>query len=154
MVPDIVKIPGLRRNLWAAGACLLIGLVMAMVTWPRSAWAAMLVLVIGFGTGVALAAATLRREPHTAWSTARTQVEPGRAVIFWKPTCSYCTRLRRALRRDSDLVWVNVWVDADANREVRRHNGGDEYTPTALVGAEVLRNPSADQVRAAIGAPS
>jgi mycoredoxin len=73
-------------------------------------------------------------------------------VIFWKPTCTYCTRLRRTLRDDSGIVWVNVWVDQEANREVRRHNGGDEYTPTALVGARVLRNPTAADVRSTLRA--
>ena len=85
-----------------------------------------------------------------ALGAGKEQAADGRAVVFWKPTCSYCTRLRKAFGDDNRIVWVNVWVDLLANREVRRHNGGDEYTPTALVGNRVLRNPTAAELQSAL----
>jgi mycoredoxin len=140
----------MKRNIWSAAVCLLAALILAAMVWRSSIAAAMVTAAIGLAVGGGMLIATLRRQPHTPWSTARNQLAPDRAVILWKPTCGYCTRLRHALRADDRVLWVNVWVDQDGNREVRRHNGGDEYTPTALIGDQVLRNPSADQVRSAL----
>jgi mycoredoxin len=144
--------PDVRRNLFSAATCLLAAVVIGLITWPTSSVAGAIAMVAGLAASGGLTVATLRREPHTPWALASAQVSDRRAVIFWKPTCTYCTRLRRTLRDDSGIVWVNVWVDQEANREVRRHNGGDEYTPTALVGARVLRNPTAADVRSTLRA--
>lgn len=108
--------------------------------------------VVGFAAfGVALVWFMLRRGRHTPWSRASSQVAPGHAVVFWKPGCTYCERLLRAVGNDKRITWVNVWQDEAANAEVRRHNNGDELTPTALVGSTVLRNPSAAELLAALG---
>lgn len=135
----------------SGAAVAIFGLVVATVIWRSSAVFASLAAAVGLLIGGWVIVATLRRLPHTPWSEAREQVTSDRAVAFWKPTCRYCTALRRSLRDDSRVVWVNVWVDAEANREVRGYNHGDEYTPTVLVGDRVLRNPSAEEVRAALG---
>ena len=71
-------------------------------------------------------------------------------MVFWKPGCRYCERLLLALRGDDRITWVNVWQDQDANAVVRSLNDGNELTPTALVGEQVLINPSADQLREAL----
>lgn len=110
-------------------------------------------------TAAALSAAgiwlMLRRQsgsgPHTGFSQARQRIAPGHAVVFWKPTCAYCERLLRALRDDPRVTWVNVWQDDEANRVVRSHNNGNELVPTALVGDVVLINPSAAELKAALG---
>ena len=107
-------------------------------------WVAAAVLV----AGLLLLALLVRRGRHTPWQVARERLESGGAVVLWKPGCTYCERLLLALRDDARLTWVNVWVDKEANAEVRRLNGGDELTPTVLVGAEVLRNPTPGQLRA------
>ncbi len=140
----------MRQNIWAAVGCVLAAVVIAVVAWPSSEAAALVTLVIGIVTGVAMVAATLRREPHLPWDQAHARVSEGRAVVFWKPTCTYCTRLLRTLRDDDRMLWVNVWADPAANREVRRHNAGDEFTPTALVGTRVLRNPTASELKSAL----
>ena len=141
----------MRANLVSGAVVAVLGLVVAVVIWRSSVVAASLAGVAGLVIGGGMIVATLRREPHTPWAAARDQLATDRAVAFWKPTCRYCTALRRALRDDTRIVWVNVWVDSEANREVRSHNRGDEYTPTVLVGDQVLRNPSADEVRTALG---
>ncbi len=104
-------------------------------------------------TGVAIYGAwALRRGRHTPWAEASQLVAPGRAVVFWKPGCPYCERLLKAIGDDDRVIWVNVWQDATARARVCELNDGNEYTPTALVGPDVLRNPSAAEVLAAIGA--
>lgn len=109
------------------------------------------------------------RHDHT-WEQALSALRENRSVIFWKPGCMFCARLRRRLGRDERFLWINVYRDADADRELRRLNGGDQLTPTALLprdavgdaaegagraaaetdpetGAVVLRNPSAAELR-------
>ncbi|TDE94979.1 hypothetical protein EXU48_09395 [Occultella glacieicola] len=98
--------------------------------------------------GLFLVALLARRGRHTPWRAAAHTLGSGKAVVLWKPGCVYCERLLHDLRGDDRITWVNVWADKDANAEVRRLNNGDELTPTVLVGDQVLRNPSADQLRA------
>lgn len=141
----------MRANLLSGAGLGIAGVVLAVQLWADSPAAGVLAVLLGLLVGGGLVLATLRRGPHTPWTQARSLVGPDRAVVFWKPTCVYCIRLRRALRGDPQVVWVNVWADRAANAEVRRHNVGDELTPTALVGERVLRNPSADEVRSALG---
>lgn len=91
-----------------------------------------------------------RRGRHTPWQQARGLVAPGHAVVLWKPGCTFCERLLLAVGSNDRISWVNVWVDEEANAEVRRLNGGNELTPTALVGERVLRNPSAEELLGAL----
>lgn len=105
-----------------------------------------LALIVGTGMWV------LRKGRHTPWPEAEAALADGAAVALWKPGCSFCELLLRALADDERVVWVNVWRDDDANQRVRELNDGAEYTPTVLVGDTVLRNPSAAAVREALSA--
>ncbi|WP_461107120.1 glutaredoxin family protein [Tessaracoccus terricola] len=136
-----------ERNIAVATSMLPLALAVVLVlTGDVSPWWALAAVLLAG----ALAWFMLRRGRHTPWARAGAQVGPGHAVVFWKPGCMYCERLLRALGNDNRITWVNVWKDADANTELRRHNDGDELTPTALVGDGVLRNPSADELQAAL----
>ncbi|AXK46298.1 glutaredoxin family protein [Brachybacterium saurashtrense] len=88
-----------------------------------------------------------RRGRHTPWPRAEALRAEGQAVVLWKPGCMYCEMLLLQLRDDPRVTWVNVWRDEAANAQVRAVNGGDELTPTVLIGDEVLRNPSAATLR-------
>ncbi|RMB59964.1 hypothetical protein EAX62_09570 [Tessaracoccus antarcticus] len=116
--------------------------IIAILARGTSLWWVAALTVVGAG----LVAFTFRRGRHTPWATARGHVASGHAVVFWKPGCVFCERLLLAMGKDDRITWVNVWADKDANAEVRRLNGGDELTPTALVGERVLRNPSAQDM--------
>lgn len=94
---------------------------------------------------------SFRRGRHTPYAEASRRIAPGHAVVLWKPGCSYCERLLLQLRGRSDVTWVNVYRDSEADARVRSVNDGDQLTPTAFVGDEVLRNPSADELRERLG---
>lgn len=96
-------------------------------------------LLIGWWSG--------RRGRHMAWDEAKDLLATDHAVVMWKPGCVYCERLLLTLGRDPRISWVNVWRDAQANARVRELNDGDELTPTVLLGEQVLRNPSAADLR-------
>lgn len=121
---------------------LVVGVVL-LLQGDGDVWVAGAVAVVG----LLLLAVLARRGRHTAWRAAAPRLASVAAVVLWKPGCVYCERMLLALRGDPRVVWVNVWADREANAEVRRHNGGDELTPTVLIGDEVLRNPGPDEVR-------
>lgn len=72
-------------------------------------------------------------------------------VIYWRPGCVFCLRLRGALGKDKDkAAWVSIWADEDAAAFVRSVNGGNETVPTVRIGDEVHTNPDPEVVRAAL----
>ena len=74
-------------------------------------------------------------------------------VIYWRPGCSYCLRLRGRLgRAGRRAVWVNIWQDAEAAAFVRRVNDGDETVPTVLIDGRPVTNPDPQLVLDRLGA--
>jgi mycoredoxin len=72
----------------------------------------------------------------------------GAPVIYWRPGCSYCLRLRLALGRlGSRAVWVDVSSDAAASARVRAATGGNETVPTVFVDGSAAVNPRPSWVR-------
>lgn len=70
-------------------------------------------------------------------------------VIYWRPGCGYCQRLKAALGEDGErAVWVNIWQDDEAAAFVRSANDGDETVPTVVLDGIPHTNPRPDLVRA------
>lgn len=73
----------------------------------------------------------------------------GRPVVFWRPGCVYCLRLRLRLGRDARrLHWVDIWRDPEAAAAVRAVNDGNETVPTVFVAGRPHTNPPVEWVRA------
>ena len=74
--------------------------------------------------------------------------ETGAPVIYWRPGCTYCLRLRLALGRlGSRAVWVDVSSDPAASARVRAASGGNETVPTVFVDGSAAVNPRPSWVR-------
>ena len=72
----------------------------------------------------------------------------GRPIVYWRPGCPYCLRLRARLGRDArHLLWVDIWADPEGAASVREVTGGDETVPTVIAGARAFINPDVDLVR-------
>ncbi|MFD0119413.1 glutaredoxin domain-containing protein [Streptomyces sp. NPDC058320] len=72
----------------------------------------------------------------------------GRPVVFWRPGCKYCIRLRIRLGRSArQLHWVNIWRDPAAAAAVRAVNDGNETVPTVVVAGQPHTNPDPAWVR-------
>ncbi|MET8449084.1 glutaredoxin domain-containing protein [Streptomyces sp. NPDC005209] len=72
----------------------------------------------------------------------------GRPVVFWRPGCPYCLRLRIRLGRSAHrLHWVNIWRDPAGAAVVRAANDGDETVPTVVVAGRPHTNPDPAWVR-------
>lgn len=145
----------MRITRWApAAAMLLLGAALVADRWSDGEATA----AVALGGGALVVALLLvlllgRTGRHVPWAQAKSRVTDGHAVVFWKPGCWYCERLLLTTGSDPSITWVNVYVDREANDEVRRLNGGDELTPTAVVGEQVLRNPSRGDLRSALSRP-
>lgn len=72
----------------------------------------------------------------------------GRPVVFWRPGCKYCIRLRIRLGRSARrLHWVNIWRDPAGAAVVRAANDGNETVPTVVVAGRPHTNPDPEWVR-------
>ncbi|MEU1782230.1 glutaredoxin domain-containing protein [Streptomyces abikoensis] len=73
----------------------------------------------------------------------------GRPIVFWRPGCKYCLRLRIRLGRSArQLHWVDIWRDPTGAAAVRAANGGNETVPTVVVAGQPYINPAPEWVRA------
>lgn len=128
------------------------GLTATAVLWPTGTTRAVIGGLFVAVVGVGFVLWSYRAGRHVPLAQADAATADAGGYVLWKPGCAYCERLLVQLGGDPRLEWVNVWRDPEANAAVRAHNGGDELTPTAVVGDVVLRNPSAEQLRAALDA--
>ncbi|MFD8983844.1 glutaredoxin domain-containing protein [Streptomyces sp. NPDC059564] len=72
----------------------------------------------------------------------------GRPVVFWRPGCKYCMRMRIRLGRSArQLHWVNIWRDPAGAAAVRAANDGNETVPTVLLAGRPHTNPDPQWVR-------
>ncbi|MEV8626259.1 glutaredoxin domain-containing protein [Streptomyces sp. NBC_01268] len=72
----------------------------------------------------------------------------GRPVVFWRPGCKYCIRLRIRLGRGARQVhWVDIWRDPAGAAAVRAANDGNETVPTVVVAGRPHTNPDPVWVR-------
>ena len=79
-------------------------------------------------------------------------VDPARVIVYWRPGCGYCSRLRRGLRRARVVTEeIDIWSDAQGAATVRSINAGDETVPTVVVGVVTLTNPTVREVLDELG---
>ncbi|MEW2063066.1 glutaredoxin domain-containing protein [Streptomyces sp. NPDC007002] len=78
----------------------------------------------------------------------RRSAADGGPVVYWRPGCTYCLRLRLRLGRDATrLHWVNIWQDPAGAAAVRAATGGHETVPTVVVADRAHVNPDPAWVR-------
>ncbi|MFI6206390.1 glutaredoxin domain-containing protein [Streptomyces sp. NPDC051041] len=86
--------------------------------------------------------------PIGALEAERRSAADGRPVVYWRPGCKYCLRLRIRLGRSARrLHWVDIWRDPVGAATVRAANGGDETVPTVVVKGRPHTNPDPEWVR-------
>jgi mycoredoxin len=75
--------------------------------------------------------------------------QDGRAIVYWRPGCPFCMRLRASLGRHADrLHWVDIWADPAGAASVRAVADGNETVPTVITGDTAMVNPKPEVVRA------
>ncbi|MER7624659.1 glutaredoxin domain-containing protein [Streptomyces sp. NPDC126503] len=112
---------------------------------PGGAFAALLLFA-----PLAAAVSPLAFPRSTGAAEARRLAEAdGRPIVYWRPGCAYCLRLRTRLGfRARRAHWVDIWRDPEAAAAVREATGGDETVPTVVVAGRAHVNPDPAWVRA------
>ncbi|GAA2295384.1 glutaredoxin domain-containing protein [Streptomyces hawaiiensis] len=78
----------------------------------------------------------------------------GRPVVFWRPGCAYCLRLRIRLGWSArQLYWVDIWRDPAGAAAVREVNDGNETVPTVVVDGRSHTNPDPAWIRSRLSPP-
>ncbi|WP_434597827.1 glutaredoxin domain-containing protein [Streptomyces sp. A5-4] len=72
-------------------------------------------------------------------------------VVYWRPGCPYCMKLRLRLRLARlRRTEVNIWKHPEAAAYVRSVADGNETVPTVTVAGRPMVNPSMRQLRQAV----
>ncbi|GGX99371.1 membrane protein [Streptomyces minutiscleroticus] len=72
----------------------------------------------------------------------------GHPIVYWRPGCTYCLRLRVRLGPSARrLHWVDIWRDPEGAAVVRAANDGNETVPTVVVAGRPHTNPEPGWVR-------
>ena len=132
---------------WPSGAVLL-GTAAVLLAWSG---------VVGIVTALLMVAYAWIFSPAFFPRSAELKVAVERAaagqapLVFWKPGCIYCIRLRAGLVSTGRRVsWVDSSVDEQAEAVVRTKNDGDHTTPTVLYRDQTRTNPDVGWVRSLV----
>ena len=72
----------------------------------------------------------------------------GKPIVYWRPGCQYCLRLRLVLIGAAGRAsWVNIWTDPEAAAALRAVADGNETVPTVVVDGVSRVNPGPRWVR-------
>lgn len=72
----------------------------------------------------------------------RRSAQDGKAIVYWRPGCPFCVRLRGTLGRTARRAhWVDIWSDPEGAAAVRAVAGGFETVPTVILAGEPHVNP-------------
>lgn len=92
--------------------------------------------------------------PRRGYSRSFQEADHAGVVLYWRPGCRYCMRLRLRLRfTEVRYQEINIWRDREAAAFVRSVADGNETVPTVTVGGKALINPSLPQLIATVGSP-
>ena len=139
-----------RPALVNAGSALVLAVVGLVVERRLSV---PVLVAVAFALGWAWWVSPLRRgRPHVPHREAMAGGSPHDLIVYWRPGCSYCMRLWRALDDDvrAQVTWVNVMADIDGSRYIRQFHDGDMVTPTAVTGVGRQIPATAESITARI----
>jgi glutaredoxin len=104
--------------------------------------------LLAFGLVAAVNSPLIFPRSIGAQEAERRSAADGLPVVFWRPGCTYCLRLRIRLGRSARrLHWVDIWRDPAGAAAVRAANDGNETVPTVVVSGRPHTNPDPRWVR-------
>ncbi|GAA3344510.1 hypothetical protein GCM10020358_48090 [Amorphoplanes nipponensis] len=78
----------------------------------------------------------------TAAEAQRRSATDGRAIVYWRPGCPFCVRLRATLGGAARRAhWVDIWRDPEGAAAVRAVADGNETVPTVVLAGTPYVNP-------------
>ena len=124
------------------------GVVLAVVQFAvgQPAWG--VAMLVFFAVAALIVSPRAFPRSVTAAEALSRSAADGRAIVYWRPGCPFCIRLRTSLgRRATKLHWVDIWSDPEGAAAVRAITGGDETVPTVVAGVDSWVNPAPAKVR-------
>lgn len=98
---------------------------------------------------------TRRSGAHISHASAQAVSGEGDVIVYWRPGCLYCDRLKFGLGSDRhDVSWVNVLQDAEAAEFVSTYHDGNITVPTAVTGAGEMIDATPAAIKAQLSASS
>lgn len=83
----------------------------------------------------------------------RRSAQDGKAIVYWRPGCPFCMRLRATLGRSARRAyWVDIWRDPEGAAAVRAVADGNETVPTVILAGEAHVNPDPQWLRSRLRA--
>ncbi|GHA22762.1 membrane protein [Streptomyces spiroverticillatus] len=126
----------------------LVGSILAAGLIVRGSVGSAAVLLLVFLALAGLNSPLIFPRSISAQEAQRRSAADGRPVVYWRPTCPYCIRLRLRLGRGAGrLHWVDIWRDPEGAAAVRAANDGNETVPTVVVAGRAHTNPDPAWVR-------
>jgi mycoredoxin len=120
----VVQVIG--RPVWYLVACILLAVLVSPLVFPRSIPAA---------------------------EAQRRSAKDGRAIVYWRPGCPFCLRLRATLGITARRAyWVDIWKDPEGAAAVRAVADGNETVPTVILAGTPHVNPNPRWLRGALRA--
>ncbi len=139
-------------RLWIGISGILAGLIAVAINYSQGDVAVATTLLVVL---VPLLAALLwwtrpsRGRPHISHAAAQAAAGDGDVIVYWRPGCIFCDRLKLGLRRvRDDVSWVNILRDAEGAAFVAARNAGNEVVPTVVTGAGETIEPTPSAVEA------
>ncbi|MBU6531976.1 glutaredoxin domain-containing protein [Streptomyces sp. NPDC057245] len=137
------------RRVWAGPLSMVVcGLGVATATFVQGrVGTTVVVLVVFLALAGTMSPLAFPKSVGAVEAQRRSAVD-GRPVVFWRPGCTFCMRLRMRLGRTARrMYWVDIWRDAEGAALVRAVNDGNETVPTVLVAGRAYTNPAPAWVR-------
>lgn len=92
------------------------------------------------------------RGPHVSHAAAQAAAGDHDVIVYWRPGCRYCDRLRLGLGATRhDVSWVNILRDPEAAAFVATYRDGNHTVPTAITGAGEMIDATPMAIRAQLG---
>jgi glutaredoxin len=134
---------------WILSAVLVIGGAALATGWiSRGNPVAGVLLLLVFVLLAVVNSPLMFPRPLSSAEARRRSAQDGRPIVYWRPGCTYCQRMRIRLgRRARQLYWVDIWRDPEGAAAVRAVNDGNETVPTVFVAGRPYTNPAPSWVR-------
>lgn len=143
-----------RRNIGVSAV--LAGLIVVVINFIQgdSVFATVLLVMLAFLLSLLLWwTRPSRGGPHVSHAAAQAAAGDGDVIVYWRPGCRYCDRLKLGLGGTRhDVLWVNILRDPEAAEFVANHHDGNQTVPTAVTGAGEMINATAAAIKAQLGA--
>jgi hypothetical protein len=92
---------------------------------------------------------------HISHAAAQAAASDGDVIVYWRPGCVFCDRLKLGLgSARHDVSWVNILKDSEAAEFVTICRDGNVIVPTAVTGAGVVIDATPAAIKAQLGAAS